>query len=90
MLYVSTMNWSRSAVMSCIYCFAFCEHLVKGSMGDFFRNYITRRHTNSTDIQNTSVSDPMDREISLLAPMDLDMATRMYSTRHMFILSSMS
>lgn len=80
------MNWSRSAVMSCVYCFAFCEHLVKGSMGDFFRNYIYRRDENYTMQNISNHLTPSEPEIVL---MDRDMATRQYSTRHMFVISSM-
>ena len=84
------MNWNRSTVMSCIYCFAFCEHLVKGSMGDFFRNYIYRRQENHSSTRNISGLAPvetMDRE---MGPSDLDMSTRLlYSNRNVFILSTM-
>ncbi len=68
------MNCVRPAVISCLYCFAFCEHMVKGSMGDYFRNYISRsRNENHT--------------ISYLTLIDIEkvpnMGSRIYSSWNM-------
>ena len=89
------MNWTKSAVFFTIYCFAFYIDRTNGSVNSFFRNYwmhynryipITQNSTNGVlldtiyPVENSSQIGPM---------IDPNMGPRLYSARHMFIISSL-